>query len=859
MRKFISISILLLIITVFFTKNSYGQVTVSGSNGQDGTYFYLSNASGAFAALNGASQAGKTITITITSDATNENGANALTGAVGMWTSLTIIPSGARTISGAVAGPVIDLSAVSNVTINGINSGGNSLTIANTTNSGSNQCAIRFINDASNNTITNCSISAIPPSTTCGVVFFSTGIVTGNSNNTISYCNINGNGAANNGIYSAGTSAAIANSGNTISNNNIYDYFNNTSATVGINLTTTGNTGWTITGNKLYQTATRLFTTAATHNGIYIGSGSGYTITNNIIGFANSSGTGTTNLVGNTVSLTGTFPSAYTTTGTPNATRYVAINTAFTAGGAVSNIQGNTIAGFALYTSSGANSTYGIWCGIEVQSGNVNIGTTTGNIIGVSSGNSSIYAACTTTGGTIVGIYATSANTVAIQNNTFGGIDASGTSATISAGFTGIDIAGIGNFTINGNTIGNTTTANIRTGYFVTSSNLTNATGTATSTTGATSAIIGVRSAMTGNYLSISNNTLRGFLTSGTVTSFSGITSSGTMTTLTPSVIINNNHLGTSSVGLVTYMFANSGALFGINLTNTIATIDSISNNDITGITHTVLGSSIHTYINYTGGTAQYNSSSITGNTFTNLNVNTTANIYFVNLSYTELGIQNINNNSIVGTFNKGGAGGSIFIVYPGSAASPSSAVESFMNNNFSNITMSTGSGSIYGYYSLDGLSNTSIATKTITGNTFNNWTSGSTGASYGFYLGYIGGSPGSISNNTISNISCQGAFTGIYVTSSGNAASVFNISINTINSISSTGTGGAVTGIYCSNSSTLININGNTINNLSSTAVSGAVIGITIPGAMTTNVYNNTINTLSCSGTTAPIVSGLI
>src|SRR5207342_569331 len=109
---------------------------------------------------------------------------------------------------------------------------------------------------------------------------------------------------------------------------------------------------WTITNNKLFQTATRIYTTANTHNGIFVGTGSGYTISGNTIGFANASGTGTTNLVGNTVALTGTFPSSYTTTGTANATRYVAINAAFTAGGAASSLQNNTIAGFALYTAS---------------------------------------------------------------------------------------------------------------------------------------------------------------------------------------------------------------------------------------------------------------------------------------------------------------------------------------------------------------------------------------------------------------------------------------------------------------------------------------------------------------------------
>jgi len=103
-------------------------ITVSGSNGKDANYTSLTKAGGAFAALNSITQVGKTITITITADVTDEDGATALTGAAGMWTTLTINPSGgaARIISGSVAKPLIDLSGADNVTINGLNSGGNS-------------------------------------------------------------------------------------------------------------------------------------------------------------------------------------------------------------------------------------------------------------------------------------------------------------------------------------------------------------------------------------------------------------------------------------------------------------------------------------------------------------------------------------------------------------------------------------------------------------------------------------------------------------------------------------------------------------------------------------------------------------
>ena len=59
----------------------------------------------------------------------------------------------------------------------------------------------------------------------------------------------------------------------------------------------------------------------------------------------------TTNMIGNSVALPG-FPASYAVAGTSTLTGYRGINAAFTAGGAVSNIQGNTIAGHALYTSN---------------------------------------------------------------------------------------------------------------------------------------------------------------------------------------------------------------------------------------------------------------------------------------------------------------------------------------------------------------------------------------------------------------------------------------------------------------------------------------------------------------------------
>ena len=815
-------------------------IEVEGTGGTNASYATLK---AAFDAINSGTHTG-TITIDVCANTTETASAvlNASGSGAASYTSIAMSPVGTRTISGSMLGAMIDFNGADNVTIDGLNSGGNSLEIDNQ-NTGASY-TVRFIGDASGNTIQNSTIrGANSANATAAVIVFSTGTTTGNDNNSISNNSITSSigGNPQNAIYSSGTSAAIDNSGNTISGNNISDYFNPTNATNGIFLASTGNSAWSITNNRLFQTATRVYTAAGTHNGINIGVGSGYTISGNTIGFANSAGTGTTNLVGNSVALTGTFPSAYTTTGTANATRYIAINVAFTAGGTVSEIQGNTIAGFALYTSSGATTTNGILCGINITSGNANIGTTTGNTVGATSGQGSIYTANTSGGGVVVGIYSTSTNAVTIQNNTIGAIDSVGTTATISGAFTGIDTAGTGGvYNISSNIIGNSTSDNIRTGYTLSGGSLSNA-GALTSTTGTTSPMVGIRNSATGS-LTINSNTLRGWV-NGTTSggALTGITSTGANAT---SVTINSNFLGTSGLGWMRWAFANTGgSVTGINMSGvTTATSHSIQSNDFRGLVYTVSGTSSHTYISKTAGTAAGDTSTISNNTFTNLSVNTTGSVTFISQSYTasSTSTKNTNNNSIVTAFAKPGAGGTVtFITDNGSTVS--GAVSNCQNNNFSNGTL-TGATAITGFSYTDG---GTAPTRTVTGNTLSNWTTGASAVNMMNFTYWNGTS--SLSNNTISSIAGQSTITGITLGSAVSTATSVTVNGNSITGLSSTGTGGTVTGITNSNTSTAINITSNTINNLSTTATT--VVGIVNSGSTAVNINSNTINTLSVTG----------
>jgi len=547
----------------------------------------------AFDAINAGTHTGA-ITISVVGNTTEASSAvlNASGTGAASYTSIGMSPSGgaARTITGAITGMLIDLNGADNVTIDGLNSGGNSLTISNTATGAAN--TIRFINDASNNVITKCTLLGSASTVSNGVVFFSTGTTTGNDNNNINNCNIKVAGAnlPINGIFSSGTSAAIDNSGITINANNISEYFSATLVSNGINLSATGNSNWTITNNKLFQPNTLTYTTANTHTGIFIGTGSGYTISNNSIGFADAVGAGTTNIVGNSVPLPG-FPGSYTPSGTANATRYIAISCAFTAAGAVSTIQNNTIAGFALYTSSGAATTNGIWCGINVTSGNADIGTVMGNTIGSTTGVGSIYTACTTTAGTAVGIFASSVNTINISNNIIGAIDAMGTTATLCGGITAINSAGTaGNFTIMNNSIGNATNPNFRMGNLTTGGNLSNI-GTTFGVASGTGTFTGILNSATGTVTIgsvaqpniIQNASLN---SSGTGSSYRGINISAGTYTITSNTIRNITSPNTNTT-VSTALLAGVGILSQGGTVGSLITQNTINNLELSSTTTT--------------------------------------------------------------------------------------------------------------------------------------------------------------------------------------------------------------------------------------------------------------------------------
>ena len=429
------------------------------------------------------------------------------------------------------------------------------LTIANTSTIGN---AALFINGAQNCGFNYCNIRGVNTSTASGVILFSTATASsGNSNNSITNCDIYDNVTQPaNLIYSLNTTPLVFNTGNTISNNILHDCFLASGATSAIYVGV-GNNAWTINNNSFYQSTTRTYTIGAIHYGINIVSSTsttgGYTVNGNSIG-------GTAALCAG---------SAYTIAGI-STNRFVGIAVTSSTG-ATSNIQGNTIKNFNLTTSSGATTTYGIWCGIYIYGtglASFNVGTTTANVIGSNSANSQIVTNCTTTGGMTVGIYSGAYGIVNISNNQIGGIIANSSTNLISSSIFGINACCANTLTISNNVIGSTTLASSfinaaslgttgghTTGIFSSASlntttissntvmNLTNQYG-GTSTTGQTRGI----------YISSGSNTVTG----NTI---------GALTNLSPQIGINT-----------------AASVIGIGVSSTFYSAHSINLNTISGL-----------------------------------------------------------------------------------------------------------------------------------------------------------------------------------------------------------------------------------------------------------------------------------
>ena len=418
------IVLLLILFLSWHSGNSQINLTATGGT-TTATYFTLGTA---FAAIDSGTHTG-VIVILITGNTTETSSATLIASGTSnaSYSSILISPSGgvARSITGNISGlPLIDLNGADNVLINGLNTGGNSLTFENQSTSATSTSTIRFINDACGNKIQNCTILGGASSLVSGTIMFSTakstGTSIGNDNDTISNCTLDASGSNLpwNSILCFGTpTIGKENSGINIMNNNIANFFSVNTQSYGI-LDTVGGTAWTITGNKFYQSSTRTYTAPRTHSAICILNGDGFTINGNTIGYASQNSTGVYSMSGN------------------NVIRFVGMRLMFDT--LLTNIiNNNRFSKISLTTTTTQTYPDGSIKCINLNSG---IAIISNNTFGDTIGTESIVNLCSTSGGSITGIHTTSVNNITIINNLFGALKVIGGIGSARSGVVGINI-----------------------------------------------------------------------------------------------------------------------------------------------------------------------------------------------------------------------------------------------------------------------------------------------------------------------------------------------------------------------------------------------------------------------------------
>jgi len=372
------------------------------------------------------------------------------------YTSVTIYPvTTGITISGNFAtANLIDLLGATNVTIDGrVHQAGAaaSLTIVNTAATAA--TAVGLSAHASNNTVKFCVLKGYS-ATSRGVINIDNRIYTagsaGCSNNVFSYNTFRGNstGSPYFGIYSLGypgdaatSKPAVVNTNNTASYNNFPEFLKIGNSSAGIKAGA-NNDSWTISGNSFYHEEGTFAATGSTWTtyAISISNGSGHVIEDNYIG-------GTAPLCGG-VALSKSNTSDIT---------FAGINLINTTGVATS-VQGNIIKNID-WTNSAKAPLYGIF--VETgATGDLNIGTSSPNIIGSNVGNNSINYTAAATGGNLYGIYVNSTGATNCKYNQIGSLTGNNT-ATFTTNISAIYMGSAsGSSTVNYNIIGSSTTSN---------------------------------------------------------------------------------------------------------------------------------------------------------------------------------------------------------------------------------------------------------------------------------------------------------------------------------------------------------------------------------------------------------------
>lgn len=222
--------------------------------------------------------------------------------------------------------------------------------VGNVVTAGWSPAAVIFINGASNNKVTYCKLRSANQNVTSGTVFFSTAIGSvGNNYNTLSNNNIfdASSGFPLIGIYAeAFSTAGQFNNADTITNNNVYNYYKSTASSTGALLRCSSN--WVISNNSFYQTASRsLAANNVQATGINV---TGIIIPSNLVSSTN---------IGNNNLIEGNYVGGSTSNAGGTALTYTGagafVGIGIWAGNATKTIvQNNTIQNIS-YTSNGAS------------------------------------------------------------------------------------------------------------------------------------------------------------------------------------------------------------------------------------------------------------------------------------------------------------------------------------------------------------------------------------------------------------------------------------------------------------------------------------------------------------------------
>lgn len=534
----------------------------------------------AFDAINAGTITGS-ITLQIINNTTETASAvlNASGSGSASYSSVRIYPtSSGLSITGNIAAPLIDLSGADSVIIDGrVNATGSSkdLTISNA-NTGTSSSTIRFINSAENNIIRYCIIKGSPTSSSRGIFYFYTSSLgNGNDNNLIDNNNITSDAAGRpiNGIYSVGTSGR-ENSGNIISNNFIYDVWRSSANSSSIQISSYS-TNWTISGNSFYETSTIVPTGSYTYNPIKISntSGNSFLISDNYIG-------------GQSAFCGGSPLNINSATG--NSFQGISLNVGTTS---PTSVQNNTIKNFNCTSTSTSP-----WMGIYVIAGAINIGTTTGNTIGASSGIGSISITGNANATNVYAINLGGTGTINCSNNIIGSFTINNSNSAYSSNFIGINRTNTDVSTISNNIIGSLSTSN---SIYTTSQSSANA-----------QTVFGIRNTTAGT--SIINNNIVANMTNGTTNSTAttygqicGIFSNYGITTIT------NNQIYYLTISNANTSSSSSASALGISVATT-NTLNTISGNTIYNLSNSFPTFSGNVIGIYFGSSGMYAASSHT-------------------------------------------------------------------------------------------------------------------------------------------------------------------------------------------------------------------------------------------------------